>query len=290
MKILYISKADLPDFQNDMLFHGLRSLFGESCEDLNEMWYMYEDTKSKYWNKLVPENGKSYGRGFTLYGRLKNLKIDRSDILSKIKNKFYDKIIYGSIFRCLDYIDIVQNIYEPKDIIFIDGEDHTNLYKELLTRGVYYKRELVYEPNSYLKPINFSIPKECVVENISEKIKEYGTIIPGDFSTYIFEDEESYNNDYKKSYYGVTFKKGGWDCLRHYEILMNGCVPYFPNLEYCPKHTMKLFPKNLIIENNKYLEKNGLSDFYYDHLNKLLKYTREYLTTEHIAKKILYDN
>jgi hypothetical protein len=30
-------------------------------------------------------------------------------------------------------------------------------------------------------------------------------------------------------------KKGGWDCLRHYEIIGNGCMPYFENIEKCPK-------------------------------------------------------
>ena len=29
-----------------------------------------------------------------------------------------------------------------------------------------------------------------------------------------------------KKYFWITIK-AGWDCLRHYEILMNGCIPYF---------------------------------------------------------------
>lgn len=42
-------------------------------------------------------------------------------------------------------------------------------------------------------------------------------------NTYIFENEEEYYNDYKKSLFAITRKKGGWDCMRHYEILACGC-------------------------------------------------------------------
>ena len=88
MKVLFISKADLPDFQSDMVFHGLRSLLGADCIDANHMWYMYSDTMEAYWNTRVPNNGKSYGNGFTLYGLLENIDIDRNDIHTKIKDKY----------------------------------------------------------------------------------------------------------------------------------------------------------------------------------------------------------
>src|ERR1041385_6933245 len=122
MKILFISKFDLPDFMNDMVFHGLRSLLGESVVDLNEAWYMYDDMR-QYWNQRVPENGMSYGRGFTLYGRLSKLNIDRSDIESKIKNHYFDKIVYGSITRCCSFLTIATKSYKQNEIILIDGED-----------------------------------------------------------------------------------------------------------------------------------------------------------------------
>ena len=42
--------------------------------------------------------------------------------------------------------------------------------------------------------------------------------------------------------------------MRHYEIMANGCIPYFPNIEQCPPNTMALLPKHLIIEGNKLYE------------------------------------
>ena len=111
MKVLFISKAKLPDFQCDMVFHGLRSLLGANCVDANHMWYMYSNTMEKFWNSRVPKNGKSYGNGFTLYGLLDDIDIDRSNITNKIKGKYYDKIVYGSITRCQDYLQDVLNNY-----------------------------------------------------------------------------------------------------------------------------------------------------------------------------------
>lgn len=290
MKVLFISKAELPDFQCDMVFHGLRSLLGADCVDVNHMWYMYSDTMKEYWNSRVPNNGKSYGHGFTLYGLIENIDVDRNDIQNKIKCKYFDKIIYGSITRCQDYFDDVIDTYDKNDIIFIDGEDNTSIDSRFFNKGIYYKRELIYDITEMLKPINFSIPKELIVNEIPAKTKDYASIIPGDLSTYIYDNQSDYYADYQTSYYGVTFKKGGWDCLRHYEILMNGCIPYFPELENCPEYTMTLFPKMLIRQNNQYLVANGLSENYYQEADRLLKYTKKYLTTEYTAKLILNGN
>mgnify|MGYP000874915430 CR=1 FL=1 len=62
-----------------------------------------------------------YGNGFTLYGLLEDIYIDRSDITNKIKSKYYDKIVYGSITRCQDYFKDVLANYEQANIILIDG-------------------------------------------------------------------------------------------------------------------------------------------------------------------------
>jgi hypothetical protein len=71
---------------------------------------------------------------------------------------------------------------------------------------------------------------------------------------------------------------------------MNGCIPYFTDLENCPEYTMTLFPKMLIRQNNQYLISNGLSENYMQEANRLLQYTKKYLTTEYISKLILNEN
>lgn len=286
MKVLFISKADLPDFQNDMVFHGAKTLLGENIVDINKMWYMYSDDKEKYWNMRVPNNGKSYGGGFTLYGHFESDNVDRENIEDKIRKKYFDKIIYGSIHRCQDYFELVLKNYSEKDIIFIDGEDHTDIIWNLIGRGQYFKREMIYNTTKNFKPINFAIPSKWIVNSVPTKTIGFATIIPGDVRTYIYDNEIDYFNGYRESYFGVTTKKGGWDCLRHYEILMNGCIPFFTNLQSCPINTMFNFPKELIINCNskiKTIENSELNSY----IENLLDYTKKNLTTEKLFNYII---
>lgn len=288
MKVLFISDNKLPDFQNDMIFHGGRSVLKENFIDCNKLWYMYSKDKKLYWTTRIPQNGKSYGRGFTLYGHFNDDFIDRRNIEERIKRKEFTKIIYGSFTRCLDYIDIVVKHYSKEEIILVDGEDDQIIRKDLLGIGTYYKRELVETPTHLLKPISFAIPKSHIVESVPEKKLQYATIIPGDLSTYIYDEESEYYQGYRDAYLGVTTKKGGWDCLRHYEVIMNGCMPYFPNLEKCPTHTMHTFPKELVIKYNREETINNLTyPEYKQDVENLLEYCRKHLTTEHLFNYII---
>lgn len=97
----------------------------------------------------------------------------------------------------------------------------------------------------------------------------------------------------------MTYKKSGWDCFRHYEILANGCIPYFINLEGIPKNIMTHFPKEIIQETNKLYvkmrdEKDLESEDYKkciqkcnEYIEKLLDYTRKHLTTRAMATYML---
>jgi len=130
-------------------------------------------------------------------------------------------------------------------------------------------------------PIGFSIPACKIVDKVPEKTRETAIIIPGDFSTYIYQDEESYYKGYQESWFGITKKKSGWDCLRHYEILANGCIPMFEGLENCPPKIMTHFPKELVLKANQDLVNKAL------YAEQLLNYTREHLTTKAMASYVL---
>jgi hypothetical protein len=151
-----------------------------------------------------------------------------------------------------------------------------------------------------LYPITFSIPKEklCVSPHSHIKTKILSDLIPGDIRTYIYNTESEYYNEYKQSYFAITQKKGGWDCMRHYEIFANGCVPYFIDIENCPKNTTYLLPKELLIEanrlyENKFKNKN-INELTPEDINeydilqqKLFEYTKLYLTTDKMASYIM---
>jgi hypothetical protein len=146
-----------------------------------------------------------------------------------------------------------------------------------------------------LYPINFSIPSEKICEDYIEKTKILSNIIPGDLSTYIYNSEEEYYEEYKKSYFAITKKKAGWDCMRHYEILANGCIPVFIDIEKCPKKTMTMLPKELLIEGknlyNNLKNKTVLNEEEKKEYNKLrmklLEHTKKKLTTDKIASYII---
>lgn len=144
-------------------------------------------------------------------------------------------------------------------------------------------------------PIQFCIPEIKMVTTIPHKDKDFAFLIPGDLSTYIYTSESVYYHDYQRSYFAITKKKGGWDCMRHYEILANGCIPYFIDLDKCNENTMAYLPKDLILEA---MNLEGVSYLkidhtkfnrakYYELLNKILEYTRTHLTTKKMAEYLL---
>ena len=289
MKILFISKGDLPDYQNDMVFHGGRELFGKDFVDANRMWYMYPEDKAKYWNQRAPNGGNSYGRGFTIAGSSYDIDAaERADIQKKIEDKYFDYIIYGSVTRCQDHLALVRKVYPPTKILFIDGEDTDRFNPQYAEVGHLFKRELPTDETNRLHAINFCIPENLIVTSVPKKTQDWGTVQPGKVETYIFNDVKSYYEDYQKSHFALTIRKGGWDCLRHYEILMNGCIPYFPLLEDCPLSTMKEFPKERILETNKIVEEEVLDETIYNqNVEWLLEYVRKNLTTKALITKML---
>lgn len=144
-------------------------------------------------------------------------------------------------------------------------------------------------------PLQFSIPEVKIVEEVPAKKRAFAFIVPGDLKTYIYQREKDYYRGYREAYFGITCKKGGWDCLRHYEILANGCIPYFTDLELCDENTMKFLPRELIKEamnlegvSYKHIDFEKFDRKKYDEIaKKLLAYTREHLTTKKMAEYIL---
>jgi hypothetical protein len=286
MKILYVtnhldiaraSGGFVNDYQNDLVFYGLRELFGDDVVDSTQIISLYKD----YENKIHPRH--LWG-GMTTFWLIGENNIDRSDIEEKIKDRYYDFIIYGAIRRCKQYYDLVSKVYPADRVILIDGNDEPEV-DPLHTKHLYFKRELQQKhPN--LIPITFGIPTCKLALPNKNKTQDYATCIPGQPETYIFQDEKSYYEDYQKSYYGVTMKKAGWDAMRHYEILGNYCLPYFVDLEDCPQDTLANLPKDLLLEGKK-LAENFDNSKYFTILDEVFDYTTKNLTTENIANYII---
>lgn len=286
MKILYVtdhrqiaiaSGGFISDYLNDLTFFGLKELFGDDVVDSTPIISLYKEYKDQIHPMYL------WG-GMTSFWLLDKNTADRSDIKEKIQDKYYDLIIYGAIKRCRDYYDLVSKVYPDNKVILLDGNDDSEV-DQLYQKHLYFKRELRHDHKNLL-PITFSYPTHYLAKPNKNKTQQYGTVIPGKKETYVFDNEKDYFEDYQKSYYGVTSKKAGWDCMRHYEIMGNYCLPYFPDMKDCPKNTLFNFPKELIIEGTE-LASNFDIDEYYRILDSIYDYTKNNLTTKAIAQYII---
>jgi hypothetical protein len=70
---------------------------------------------------------------------------------------------------------------------------------------------------------------------------------------FLFNTEEAYNNHLISSRFGITTKRAGWDCLRHYEYAAKGVILCFKNLNHKPElcAPFGLTHDNCIIYKNK---------------------------------------
>jgi hypothetical protein len=138
------------------------------------------------------------------------------------------------------------------------------IFPRLEKQFIYLKREIIPSRTQYyryfkllpkwlagkiplpenLLTISFSIPAEKILNGPPLKTKDFPihivdpeacAAIPGAVSRYAFEKESDYYADLQQSRFGITMKRGGWDCLRHYEIAANGAVPCFRNLQDKPQ-------------------------------------------------------
>lgn len=294
MKILYIGtnvatpQYPLVDYQNDCLLIGLKELFGDDVVDVQRRDHLYAD--------FSPElAAQQYGRGFTVTRVIDQDNADRTDIEEKIKNKYFDLVVYGSIWRNHDYMDLVTKYYPKNKIALVDGDDHTKLNYNVKRGTLYFKRELQYEANmeheqyfDHVFPIGFAFPtKKLSFDNKKSSFMSHSN--PKDRRTYIFNDEESYYGDYKKAQFAITMKKAGWDALRHYEIMGNGCMPLFENIHERPRHTLMHMPFALLtkimffyMNDQKWLEREY--SYYQDELNKHMV---KFCTTKAVAQKFI---
>lgn len=177
------------------------------------------------------------------------------------------------------------NFYSSQSLNAIDPEDVVTHVAPLSHHDVYHLDVSNYLMK-HIYPLSYSIPDECIVDFDTvarKKTAELAALIPGDSSTYRFgpEDEDAYHEMYQQALFATTRKKGGWDCLRHYEILANGCIPLFQDLVHCPSSTLTSFPKELLEEATQQLlpwnyDNKPLYDSY---LKKILEHTRTHCST-----------
>jgi hypothetical protein len=301
------------DYQGSCIFHGLRSLFGEDVVDFPKLEHMY---------KGYEHSSKLWGKGFTLSQTLDDIPVDREDIVNKIANDYFQLILLTSHNLCdhypnifYSYLERIRELNPNVKIAVINGKDRPEVYDLAWKYTPYnFQREILDNQDERLIPIGFSIPKEKIVSETPSKSRYVASILPSKHDgpnrrTHIYNNEGDYYQDYRDSWFAIDCIKGGTTSMRNVEILAQGCLPIFTDLEnvpskclsFMPKYTMRQIKKMKFInlpksifnvdeipsDWNYILEDSFDKDLCINLINSLLGYTKQLLTTEFSAKYIL---
>ena len=276
MRILFLTSPE-QDILSDSVLHGLRLLLGERCVDFPRKDVLYR-------NYEPPPKSSPYGHLFTLWRTLEDVAVDREDLDAKAKAGHFDLVVVGSIHRSLNAFRHFASLVRRTSIIVLDGEDSRAVVKEAVRRHPYYKRELcrltalwTYDSQGKrqrfaipmptivlgLRETSFSIPAEKVCHSptpaarrtklmpehiVDSELRELLRRSKGDARGYVHKSETAYYSDLSSALFGITTKRAGWDCLRHYELAANGGILCFRNFQQKPPRCAPhgLSPRNVI--------------------------------------------
>lgn len=282
MKILFFTST-AEDYLADGILHGLRTLFGENCVDFPKCEVLYKDCPLAI-KRQVRGHGFTLYSGllddipidrFNIEYKIRNCAYDLI-VISDIWRQFgwlaqFRPWLSKSNCLILDGSDSTQPYPAA-------GRFWRRSYYWCLPRAhrrfLYFKREwnestrfsvahrffpkkvkMIFPFAKNLRPISFCIPEVKIVTDIPRKEKDFPmhivdpevqAMIPGTSGRYVFSNEEDYYKDLQASRFGITTKRAGWDCMRHYEIAANGAVPCFRDLN---KKAVTCAPHNLSEKN-----------------------------------------
>jgi hypothetical protein len=268
-RILFLSPAH-EDYLADSLLHGLRSVLGADVVDYPKVEYLYDTYPRERHDAL-------YGHGFTLYGLLPDVAVDRRRVFERARAGEFDLIVFADIWGDFGtFVELAPSI-DGTPMAVLDGADRVEPYPyaglwwrrpawwtlpRAHRRALYFKRELTPLTGWFrsflllppalasrlpsirgMREISFSIPAEKLLGDApAEKRRRFASHVVdrevaarlGTGTSYVFADESDYYADLRASRFGITTKRAGWDCLRHYEQAANGCVPCFRDLAEKP--------------------------------------------------------
>jgi hypothetical protein len=253
-QVLFLTE-DREDYLADGLLHGLSQCAELAVVDHPRKTVLYRDGQ-----RSGPLGVR--GHGFTLYGLLEERDVERSFVPQRLEQGAFDLVVLGQVWRqwgqLLDLAPWLQTV----PVVLLDGDDDSRLFFRSGTRlrrygwqpfpirsrrCLYLKREWRGQGRALGRPrvaaTSFAIPASKIrAADPATKTQDFAThcVDPevgralGLPSAYAFTSEEAYYDDLNRSRFAITTRRGGWDCLRHYEIAAAGAVPCFRNLEAKP--------------------------------------------------------
>lgn len=270
MNILFFT-APASDYLADSMLHGLRGLFGPTVVDYPRCDLMYANhpgLSARAHGRGFTLYGLLDDHGIDRYDVLAKLKAGFYElvVISSIHRQF------GWFLQMQPWLKRTNTIILdgedgpepfPYSGTYWRRRSHRHLPR-VHGRYLYFKRELMPETLSYrwftllpgwlaeplsgprnFRKVAFSIPAEKLTPSNPEKTKEFprhivdaeiAARVPDASSGHAFDSEAAYYEDLQASRWGITTKRSGWDCLRHYEIAANAAVICFRSLGSKP-HT-----------------------------------------------------
>jgi hypothetical protein len=267
-RLLYIT-PNVEDYAADGLLHGLRTLLGADVLDFPKAEYLYDSMTDA-------ARARIRGGGFTLYGLLDDLPIERDHCLDRALKGEFDLVVFSDIWRTFGlWSEWGPQLHDAGvKLAVLDGSDRVEPYPfagewwrrrawwfvpRAHTRALHFKREvtpwtrwfatyLTLPPplNRWrmrdIRPLAFSLPAEKIVTAPPTKDQDFPRHVVdeelaarlGGQTGHAFATEDEYVADLRRSRFGITTKREGWDALRHYEIAAAGAVPCFRALHTKP--------------------------------------------------------
>jgi hypothetical protein len=268
-RILFLTTPH-EDYLADSLLHGLKSLLGAEVVDFPKAEFLYDTYPSERRRAL-------YGNGFSLYGLLPDIDVDRSGAIERAVAGEFDLVVFADIWGGFELFAELADRLRGRRVAVLDGADRQEPYPyaglwwrrparwtlpRAHKRALYFKRELTPLTGWYrsflllppvlaarlpsirqMREIAFSFPAQKIVNEppTAKRRLLASHVVDGEVArrlgvgtSYAFDDEADYYADLRSARFGITTKRAGWDCLRHYEQAANGCVPCFRDLQRKP--------------------------------------------------------
>jgi hypothetical protein len=264
--VLFLT-GNTDDYLSDSLFHGLRTVLGPAVVDFPKRdisYRSYPHVERLYGHgftlyglleeeevdrRLPMDRARQgefdlivFGDIWRYFGPFVELLpwLDRSRVAFLDGADYPAPFPYGSAFWRVPQWWTLPRAHKRGTYFKRELSDTTIQRRYLLPLPKTLVRRLPFAKS--LRPTAFSIPEEKIVPAPPVKEKDFPAHIVdpevaervGAVSTYAFDRESDYYRDLQVSRFGITTKRAGWDCLRHYELAANGAVPCFRELELKP--------------------------------------------------------
>ena len=322
----------MEDYLADSTLHGLRLLYGKDCVDYPKCEILYKNCPELI-RKQVRGNGFTLYSGllddieidrfniedkivkgyFDLiiisdiqrqYGWFVHFRpwltphnciiLDGADTTQPYpaRGHWWRRPYYWFLPRAHPYFHYFKREWVP--------DTHFTIWRRILPQAI---RQRLPHPRT-LRTVSFGIPEEKIVKELPLKKKDFpkhivdpevALRVPGSHTSYAFTSENEYFKDLQESRFGITTKRAGWDCLRHYEIACNGTVMCFRDLdlkpETCAPHGLS--EKNTIIYKDADDVMRRISSITGEEYNRLQRATLDWVktqTTTELAKRILSES